>query len=121
MAEASVGSLIRWALAGLAALIGVLVLAQIVGSMVPQFAGEAGVTGDDREQLAVACKLAGRSDGELCRRAERAMLAAEEGSCTAARAYASPVLSVDEQASPLAQRLKQTVELTLAERCPATE
>ena len=119
MAERSVGSLVRWALAGLAALIGVLVLAQVIGSMVPKVVGEAGISGTDRDQLATACKLAGRVDGELCRRADRAMQAADAGQCEAARAYASPIFSVDERSSPLAQRLKETVALLLAERCPS--
>ena len=118
MEERSSGTLIRWALAAIAALVGVVVLAQVIGSLVPQVVGE---SGSEREQISVACRLAGRVDGELCRRADRAMLAADDGQCEAARAYASPVLAVDEEASPLAQRLRALLVERLEQRCPALE
>ncbi|TVQ88844.1 MAG: hypothetical protein EA397_16755 [Deltaproteobacteria bacterium] len=118
MDERSSGTLIRWAIAAIAALVGVVLLAQVIGSLVPQVVGD---SGSEREQLAVACRLAGRVDGELCRRADRAMLAADDGHCDAARAYASPVLAVDEQASPLAQRLRALLVESLEQRCPAPD
>lgn len=110
---------LRWALAGVAALLGAGAIAWLIASIVPQIADETVGGRGELEQVATACKLAGPIEGELCQRAARVTAAIDEGRCEAARGLATPVLAVDEQGSPLAQKLRDVTRIQLDQRCPA--
>ena len=115
--ERASGVGLRWAIAGIAALLGAAGIAWLIASIVPRIADEAVGGRAEAEQLATACKFAGPIDGELCQRSARVTAALDEGRCEAARQLAVPILAVDGQASPLAQKLREVTELRLAERC----
>jgi len=116
-AERASGVGLRWAIAGVAALVGAAGIAWLIASIVPQIADEAVGSRGEIEQIATACKLAGPIEGELCQRAVRVSAALDEGRCEAAKLLAAPILAVDDRASPLAQKLRGVTQMRLDERC----
>jgi hypothetical protein len=114
------GAMLRWILAGIAAVVGVGLIAWLIATVIPQVASQAVPGSTDADQLTTACRVAGPADGEVCQRALRVFAAIDEGQCDAARVQAAPVLAVGADASPLARKVREVVEARLAERCPST-
>lgn len=112
------GAMLRWFVAGIAAVVGVGLIAWLIATVVPQVATQAVPGSTDADQLTTACRVAGPTDGEVCQRALRVFAAIDEGRCDAARVQAAPVRAVGADGSPLARKVREVVEARLAERCP---
>lgn len=108
---------LRWAIAGVAALVGVVLIAWVITTLVPQLASRAGPGLADTDQLTTACRLAGRVDGQHCQRAQRVFALINEGECVAAERQAGPLLSIDTSHSPLAQKIREVTAAQLQTRC----
>jgi len=96
----------RWALAGGAALVTIVVLAFVIGSLVPQRRQGVVIGGVGMEELRTACTLTSRTDRDLCQRVFRVDAAVDDGQCTAAQVQARPILALEEGESPLRDRLR---------------
>jgi len=105
---------IRWVLAGAAALVSLVLLAVVIGSLVPRYSGGTVIGGVGSDDLRTACKIAGGDDMALCQRVFRIDAALKDGRCAAARLQARPVLALPAGQSPLRDRLRAYAEARVA-------
>lgn len=111
---------VRWLLAAGAAVLTILLLALIIGSLVPRRSSGPQIGGVGMEDLRTACNLTGREDRDLCQRVFRVDAAVDDGHCAAALSQARPILALPEGQSPLRDKMRQYTQARL-EPCQKPE
>mgnify|MGYP004247014303 FL=1 len=98
-----------------AALLTIMLLGLIIGSLVPRTGTGPIIGGVGMEELRTACKLTSPDDRLLCQRVFRVDAAIDDGQCTAARVQARPILALPEGENPLHDKMR---DYTLARLQP---